>query len=102
MLTDAQLERYGRQVLLPEVGGRGQERLLAATVTLAGGGVTATLLGRAGIGRLALVGTDDAGPGELSPDCRVERYPIAADAPLGDVVVDVTDATTLGARAAAA
>ena len=32
MLSDAQIERWSRQILLPEVGGRGQERLLAARV----------------------------------------------------------------------
>lgn len=105
MLTDAQLERYSRQVLLPEVGGRGQERLLAAAVTLAGGGVAAgvagVLLGRAGVSRLAVVGADVA-LAELSPDCRVDRYPGDADAPLGDVTIDLSGATTLGRRAAAA
>ena len=59
MLTDAQIERYGRQILLPEVGGRGQERLLAACVAVIGRGtaadVTATLLRRAGIERLQQV-----------------------------------------------
>jgi len=42
MLTDAQIERYGRQIILPEVGGRGQERLLAARVAVAGAGPAAT------------------------------------------------------------
>src|SRR5262245_55493685 len=102
MLTDAQLERYSRQILLPEVGGRGQERLLAATVTLARGGVAATLLGRAGVGRLVLVDPVGVPPREPSPDCLVERHGCAGDAPLGDVVVDLTDATDLGARAATA
>ncbi len=32
MLTEAQIQRYARHVLLPKVGGRGQERLLEATV----------------------------------------------------------------------
>lgn len=36
MLDDAQVERYARHVLLPEVGGRGQARLLAAHVAVLG------------------------------------------------------------------
>ena len=60
MLTDAQVERYSRQIILPEVGARGQERLLAARVAVHGDGAAAatatTLLAGAG---LTLVG----GPG---------------------------------------
>jgi molybdopterin/thiamine biosynthesis adenylyltransferase len=54
MLDDQTLERFSRQILLPEVGGRGQERLLAARVALAGdaGGRVADLLRRAGVGRV--------------------------------------------------
>jgi hypothetical protein len=61
-LTDHQIERYSRQVILPEVGGRGQERLLAATVSVGGGGpaaaTAALLLERAGVGTV-LVGHGD-------------------------------------------
>ncbi len=56
MLSDSQIERYARQVILPEVGGRGQERLLAASVAVDGRGdaarLCATHLASAGIGRL--------------------------------------------------
>jgi hypothetical protein len=37
-LTEEQIVRYSRQILLPEVGGRGQERLLEAGVRLCGRG----------------------------------------------------------------
>ena len=37
-LTDAQIDRYSRQIILPEVGGRGQERLLARCVEVIGNG----------------------------------------------------------------
>jgi hypothetical protein len=92
-LSDVQVERYSRQILLPEVGGRGQARLLAARVAVAGAGeaaaVVATLLGRAGVGRLDVIGN---GP--------------AADAPLPDVAVavaaDAALAMALGRRAQAA
>jgi hypothetical protein len=35
-LTDAQIDRYSRQIIVPRVGGRGQERLLGARVLIAG------------------------------------------------------------------
>jgi hypothetical protein len=96
MLTDAQVERYSRQILLPEVGGRGQERLLAARVVLAGAGTAAeaaaTLLARAGVGALDLI--DELDAPASSPECRVGRHAGRADA---DVVVDLGGAAAVAA-----
>jgi hypothetical protein len=53
MLDDAAIERWSRQILLPEVGGRGQSRLLAARVAVTGDGAAAAivrdLLARGGV-----------------------------------------------------
>jgi hypothetical protein len=53
MLSNEQIERWSRQILLPDVGGRGQLRLLAARVGVLGCGPAADpvadLLRRAGV-----------------------------------------------------
>jgi molybdopterin/thiamine biosynthesis adenylyltransferase len=58
VLTDEQIERYSRQILLPEIGGRGQETLLRSTVALIGHGFLtdriADYLQRAGLVTIAL------------------------------------------------
>jgi adenylyltransferase/sulfurtransferase len=109
-LTDAQIERYSRQILLPEIGGRGQARLLAAHVVLAGDGEAATaaavLLGRAGVGALDLLGHAQGLP-EVGPDCRLRQLALTAAATLApDVLVDLGGdrelTTALGRRAQAA
>ena len=46
MLADALVERYSRQILLPDVGGRGQERLCATRVTVTGRGTAALFAAR--------------------------------------------------------
>jgi len=87
-MTDAQVERYSRQIVLPEIGARGQERLLGAAVGVAGTGAAAVaaaaLLGRAGVGTLDVAPDVAAALPELPPECRIARV----DAP--DVVVDVS------------
>jgi molybdopterin/thiamine biosynthesis adenylyltransferase len=60
--TDDQLERYSRHILLPEVGGVGQEKLLAASVLVVGaGGLGAPMLqylAAAGVGRIGVIDAD--------------------------------------------
>ena len=60
--TDDQLERYSRHILLPEVGGVGQKKLLAASVLVVGaGGLGAPMLqylAAAGVGRLGVIDAD--------------------------------------------
>lgn len=60
--TDDQLERYSRHILLPEVGGAGQEKLLEAAVLIVGaGGLGAPMLqylAAAGVGRIGVIDAD--------------------------------------------
>jgi adenylyltransferase/sulfurtransferase len=85
MLSDAQIERYSRQIILPEIGARGQERLLSTSVAVLTTEPADSFLVRylvaAGIGRMAAWTCaaesstdadwiDDAS--RLNPDCRIE------------------------------
>lgn len=61
-LSDAQLDRYARHIVLKEIGGEGQKRLRAASVAIVGaGGIGAPAiqyLAAAGIGRLRVIDDD--------------------------------------------
>ncbi|WP_404712476.1 HesA/MoeB/ThiF family protein [Sphingomonas sp. MMS24-J13] len=102
-LSDTQLDRYARHIILKEIGGGGQKRLLEAHVALIGaGGIGAPAiqyLAAAGVGHLTIIddddvalsnlqrqvlyGTDDVGTpkvdaamqavARLNPDVRVSR-----------------------------
>ena len=60
--TDQQLERYSRHILLPEVGGMGQKKILNAKVFIVGAGglgsPTALYLAAAGVGTLGIIDND--------------------------------------------
>ena len=61
-LTDRELERYSRQLVLPEWSGEAQERLRAASAIVVGAGAlgspAAMYLTAAGIGRIGVVDSD--------------------------------------------
>lgn len=70
MLSDDQIERYARHILLREVGGTGQKRLLASRVALEGlehGGWLVAWLALAGVGTLRLADPGTVGPDEVEP-----------------------------------
>lgn len=58
MLEDAQIERYSRQIILPQVGGKGQEKLLRSQVYVDGDGLLAAAalfyLVAAGVGTIGV------------------------------------------------
>lgn len=104
-LTEAQIQRYSRHILLAQVGGKGQRKLLSSSILVVGvGGLgcpAAMYLAAAGVGRLGLVDfdqvditnlhrqplhhTSEVGQpkvasaaralASLNPDVQIEQYP---------------------------
>ncbi len=79
-LTDAQIDRYSRQIIVPRIGGLGQERLLAARILLVGDArdieePLAYLVG-AGVGTIRLKLSADQAllteKRDLNPDVSIE------------------------------
>jgi hypothetical protein len=106
-LSERQVDRFSRQIILPEVGGNGQERLLASAAAVVGTGAlaeyTAEYLAAAGVGRLVLIGADDALAAllaDLAPDTAVtlarsyDAFERCDEAVLCDVGVDALDTIT--------
>lgn len=61
-LSDQELERYARHIVLPQVGGVGQRKLKAASIAIIGaGGIGSAVipaLAGAGVGRLTIIDSD--------------------------------------------
>lgn len=122
-LTDTQLERYARHIVLKEIGGAGQVRLLGAHVVIVGaGGIgcpAIAYLAAAGVGTLRVIdpdavslsnlqrqilfGTDDIGKPKaeaardaarrINPDCHV--IPINMALTAGNAAVLLRDADVI-------
>ncbi|MGZ2411581.1 molybdopterin/thiamine biosynthesis adenylyltransferase [Sphingomonas sp. F9_3S_D5_B_2] len=68
-LSDQELERYARHIVLPQVGGVGQNKLKAASMVVVGaGGIGSSVipaLAGAGVGRLTIIDDDMVEVGNL-------------------------------------
>ncbi|MBO6130189.1 MAG: molybdopterin-synthase adenylyltransferase MoeB [Pseudobutyrivibrio sp.] len=62
-MTDEQIERYSRHIILKEVGAKGQKKLLQASVLIIGAGglgaPAAMYLAAAGVGKIGIVDADE-------------------------------------------
>src|SRR5437879_2071484 len=85
-LTSDQIERYSRQIMVPDLGGKGQVRLRQAKVLVIGAGglgsPAAFYLAAAGIGTLGIVDSDKV---ELS---NLQRQILHSTAAIGQRKVD--------------
>ncbi|MCB1882454.1 MAG: HesA/MoeB/ThiF family protein [Geminicoccaceae bacterium] len=125
-LSEGEIVRYARQIVLPEVGGLGQMRLKRAKVLVVGaGGLGSPLLlylAAAGVGTLRIVDDDAVDPSNLqrqilfatgdegtskveaaaarlralNPLVTIERHPSHLDAANVDALVDGMDAVADG------
>ena len=86
-LSDQELDRYARHIVLPQIGGAGQLRLQAARVAIVGAGGIGSgaipALTGAGIGHLTIIDDDRV---ELS---NLQRQPLYASNQLGERKADL-------------
>lgn len=86
LLSDAQIDRYARHIILKEIGGEGQKRLLGATVAVIGvGGIgcpAIEALAATGVGRLRLIDDDEVALSNL------QRQTLFSTADVGRAKVD--------------
>jgi len=86
-LSDDELDRYARHIVLPQLGGAGQQRLKAARIAVIGaGGIGAAVipaLTGAGIGALTIIDGDNV---DLS---NLHRQPLYATADVGRAKADL-------------
>lgn len=82
-LSDSELERYARQIVLPQLGGVGQRKLRAARVAVVGaGGIGSAVIpavAGAGVGRLTIIDDD------IVDLTNLHRQPIFSEADAGQL-----------------
>ncbi len=99
-LTEQQIERYSRHIILQEVGGAGQEKLLASKVLIVGAGglgaPAALYLAAAGVGTIGIIDADKVDLTNLqrqiihhTPDVGVDKV-LSAKRKLNELNPDVT------------
>ena len=79
--TEEQIERYSRHILLPEVGGKGQAKLLSSSAFVVGAGGLGSpallYLAAAGVGRLGVADADRVELSNLQRQDGCFRKPVA-------------------------
>lgn len=77
-MTDEQIERYSRHIILKEVGAKGQKKLLKGKVLIIGAGglgaPAAMYLAAAGVGTIGIVDADEVDLSNLQRQIIHSRY----------------------------